>query len=185
MPPLPPPFATDPITPVYQAILSALTGWAGWMNLVTTPRNSSGNINDLTQPRFAVRSAKDIVQPGDLPEITLLQRKFQLAPYGSNSRVSEWWMEFPLVQTNSNRLQITTINALTWQTFMALVKAGDTLGIPYVRGWEVTDGGEDVPILETMRPSVFARETTMIVAVLNIRVHMYADKLSLFNASLT
>jgi hypothetical protein len=125
----------DPFTQAYQAIRDALQGWSGFAALV-----KEANWDDFTE--FARQNAKGGLMPADAPTASLVPTTFTLRPFGSNSKVSQIEHGFQLV-TATDVLKVLKVNAVKYQTLVALVKAGDDLGLPgLVSDWNVT-GGQD------------------------------------------
>ena len=151
----------DPFTTTASAILAALRASAGFTAMV-----APGNVIDMTADCF--EQFKKQVQPADLPEVILLQGEFVLQPFGTNSRTSDLSQTWQMIVTHDS-LRVKPLNALKYQTMVALLKAGSTLGLGgLVRGWEITDGRDDA-----LGQNQWKRGTARWVSVLAITVEMY------------
>lgn len=127
--------ALDPFTQAYQAIRDAMRDHAGFASLVKI-----ANWDDFSE--FATHNAKGGLQPADAPTASLVMTTFAMRPFGSNSKVSQIEQGFQLV-TATDVLKILKVNQVKYQAFIAMVKAGDDLGLPgLVSDWNVT-GGQD------------------------------------------
>jgi hypothetical protein len=125
----------DPFTQAYQAIRDAMRNHAGFSSLVKL-----ANWDDFSE--FASNNAKGGLMPADAPTASLVMTTFMLRPFGSNSKVSQIEQGFQLVSA-TDVLKILKINAVKYQTLIALVKAGVDLGLPgLISDWNVT-GGQD------------------------------------------
>jgi len=126
----------DPFTQVSQRIATVLQAYPGFSALV-----NPGNFRQMTQANFT-KFAENI-STADTPEFVLLQTGFNLKPFGSTSQKAELTQAFQLIQT-ANNLVVTPVNKLKFAIFVALFKAGDTLGLDgLVMNWEITGGLDD------------------------------------------
>ena len=156
---------SDPFTRASQAIASALLAWPGFASLVR------GNLVDMTSGRFERFKAE--VQSGDLPEVAIVQGDFVMHPFGGDSRSVELAQSYRLMMTFES-LNVVAVNALKYQTCIALLKAGPALGLDgLVRRWQVTSG-QDNP----SGPSAWTRGTERWFSALTIEVEMYLDRAS-------
>jgi len=134
--PLPSETQPDPITATYRRIRAILLGHGGFTAIV-----NPGNFPDMSLPAFS--QIKPNVQPGDLPEVLLFQSGFRMLLFGRNSLSCEIVQTFDLV-TTIDKLQVTPLNAVKWQSFVALSAGGIDLGLPgLVRDWMLQDGADD------------------------------------------
>lgn len=133
------PDQTDPFTLVHGALWTALTTFDDWAALVR-PGNRVRFDAGGTGP---AKASMDSLQPGDFPEVVLLQGPFEWAPFTLNAAACGLTQTYPLVLT-ARDYNIVPLNALKWQTLRALVKAGGHLGMPeLVRRVTVRDGTDD------------------------------------------
>jgi hypothetical protein len=154
----------DPFTQIARAILAALQADCGWAALV-----KPGNVIDMTASTF--ERFKSQLQPGDVPEVILLQGDFNLQPFGGNSRIATLEQTYALVTTHDS-LRVAPVNALKYLTLVALTKAGPSLGLQgLVRGWEITQSADDA-----LGQKQWRRGTQRWVSVLSIRVNMYLPR---------
>jgi hypothetical protein len=152
---------TDPFTSTASAILGALRASAGFTAIV-----APGNVIDMTADCF--EQFKKQVQPADLPEVVLLQSEFELRPFGINSHTCDMSQTWQMIVTHDS-LRVRPVNALKYQTMVALLKAGASLGLSgLVRGWEITDGRDDA-----LGQNQWKRGTARWVSVLAITVELY------------
>jgi hypothetical protein len=151
----------DPFTQTSRAILESLQADAGWASMV-----KPGNVVDMTADSF--ERFKQQLQPGDVPEVILLQGEFKLKPFGANSRMAEMEQSYQLIVTHDS-LRVRPVNRLKFQTLIALAAAGPSLGFEgMIRQWEITQGEDD-----SIGQKQWRRGTQRWVSVLSIRVSMY------------
>jgi hypothetical protein len=151
----------DPFTQTSAAILGSLRADVGWASMV-----KPGNVIDMTAASF--ERFKLQLQPGDVPEVILLQGAFKLRPFGASSRVTEMEQSYQLIVTHDS-LRVRPVNQLKFQTLIALAKAGPSLGLEgLIRDWEITEGEDDA-----IGQKQWRRGTQRWVSVLTIRVSMY------------
>jgi hypothetical protein len=154
----------DPFTQTSQAILGSLLADAGWASMV-----KPGNVIDMTADSF--ERFKVQLQPGDVPEVILLQGAFTLKPFGASSRMTEMEQSYQLIVTQDS-LRVRPVNHLKFQTLIALAKAGPSLGLEgLIRDWGITQGEDDAEGRKQWR-----RGTQRWVSVLTIRVSMYVAR---------
>jgi hypothetical protein len=162
---------TDPITQVYSALWSALNAWHGFTDLVRVQV-------DLTQPQYAsIEALPPTVRDADLPEVTLFEGRYTLAPFGRSSQVAEIQQEYRLVCA-TNSLQVIPINAVKYNVLVALLKAGDTLGLDgLVYSYVIYKGSDDTSRMALGTNVV--RGVDRYTSLLSIRVSMYLDRATL------
>jgi len=157
----------DPFTQTYQAIRAALLAWPKFSALV-----KPGNFPDMSDTKF--ERFKPEVAPGDLPEVALLQGAFKLTPFGCNSRVFSAMQTYPLIAT-FNLLQVTPVNVLNFEFGRAMLKAGENLGLPFIRTWDITASNDDA-----FGQQEWKRGTMRWVSVSQITVQMDLDQRTIF-----
>ncbi len=156
----------DPFTRCARAISAALLGAPGFAALVR------GRVVDMTSPQFE-RFSTD-VQPGDLPEVAVVQGAFAMVPFGSNSRVADISQHFDLRMTFDSLWSV-PMNAVKYQAFIALLRSGPTLGLDgLVRGWQIV-GGRDSPDGQTN----WTRGAVRWISILGIQVEMALNAVQL------
>lgn len=157
----------DPITQVYRKVRQTLLD-----RFVAVPDPDTGkpmvrpgNVPDLSDRSF--QTFKRQVQPGDLPEVVVVQGAFALQPFGVNSLVSTVRQTFPVIDT-FDRMTVTQGNVLKFHALIALLQAGDDLGLRgLVRSWEITGGADDV----FGKPD-WTRETERLTSVFSVTVQL-------------
>jgi hypothetical protein len=134
----------DIFTTVSQAITTALNQAPIFTALVKT-----NNLIDMTSSQFAkLNQFKAEVQPGDLPEVILLQTNWGFAPFAShNSRTSDFAQTYALIMT-LDKLASIPLNKLKVAACAALMNAGGSprgdLSLPgLVRGFNIPMGADD------------------------------------------
>jgi hypothetical protein len=155
---------TDPFTASAEAILAALRGSGGFTSIVP-----AGNLIDMTADTF--ERFKTTIQSADTPEVVLLQEAFRLEPFTAGSRAAEIDQTFQLITTYDSLLA-GPMNALKFQTLLALARAGPSLGLEgLVRQWSITDARDDA-----FGPKQWRRGTERWVSILAIEVRMYLSR---------
>jgi hypothetical protein len=155
---------TDPFTAAAQAILCALRASSGFTSIV-----AAGNLIDMTAQTF--EQFKSTLPSADTPEVVLLQDAFELKPFTAGSRAAEIDQTFQLVATHDS-LRTGVVNALKYQTLLALARAGPSLGLEgLVRQWSLTGGHDDA-----FGPKQWRRGTQRWVSILAIEVSMYLPR---------
>lgn len=154
----------DPFTQIARTILRSLLADSAWAALVRP-----GNVIDMTSDTFEQFKSK--LQPGDVPEVILLQGDFTLRPFGGNSRIATLEQSYGLITTHDS-LRVAPVNALKYLTLVALTKVGPSLGLEgLVRGWEITQSTDDA-----LGQKHWRRGTQRWVSLLSIRVSMYLPR---------
>jgi hypothetical protein len=164
--PLPSEQQPDPITATYRRVRSLLLSHDGFTDIVRP-----GNFPDMSAASFV--QVKPQIQPGDLPEVLLFQSAFRMLPFGRNSMSAEVVQTFDLV-TTIDKLQVTPLNAVKWQSFVALSNGGGDLGLTFVRDWQLQDGADDA-----FGQSQWKRETLRYVSMLRIVVTLSISRQSI------
>ncbi len=154
---------TDPFSAVYAALWAGLESFADFAALVKVRNRLRFDVPGVRNP------TRETSAPADLPELTLLQGAFRLAPYTTNALACDVAQAYPVVIAIDD-LQVVKLNAVKWQAFRALLAAGHDLGLPYVRRWTIEDGRDDPA---ARRLSGDARRWA---AVLTINVEMSLSK---------
>jgi len=128
---------TDPITQASQAILTALKSSAAIAALI-----AAGNIVDMTSAQFA--NFRSQYQNSDYPLLVLLQKDFELKPFGVNSTVASISQSFALLVMHDTT-RPPTANAIKFAVLAALLNAGSSLGLDgLVRDFVLTGGADDI-----------------------------------------
>lgn len=157
---------TDPITQTYQAIRGALMSWIGFTAFV-----KAANVWDMSDKKFVPGMAQKGA-PADFAEVALMQGQFILSPFGLNSKVASIRQSYPLVSV-SRTLSTTAMNCLKYQMLIALLKAGDNLGLPHVAEWDITGGSDSFNRKEWTQGET--RWTTM--ATINVLMNVSKQQL--------
>jgi hypothetical protein len=119
---MPLPAVVDPLTLVHRQLWSALTGFADWAALVTLTNRIRFDAGE-PDPVKAVREATD------LPEVGLVEGKFDWQLFDFDASAGNFTHSFQLVATHAD-LNLIPVNTLRWQTLRALTKVGPYLGLP-------------------------------------------------------
>jgi hypothetical protein len=155
---------TDPFTMAAGAILSALRASPGFTSIVP-----AGNLIDMTADTF--ERFKTTLPSGDTPEVVLLQEAFRLLPFTAGSRSAQIEQTFQLIATQDS-LRTGPLNALKYQTLLALAGRGASLGLDgLVRQWSLSDGRDDA-----FGPKQWRRGTERWVSIVAIEVTMYLSR---------
>lgn len=154
---------TDPFTQTYQAIRAALLAWAPLTQIV-----KPGNMPDLSATNF--ERFKPEVQPGDLPELLLMQGVFQCLPHGRNSMTVSASQTFPVVLTFDS-LKLVPVNLLKFEVLRSMADAAPDLGLPFIGNFDVTQCGDDA-----FGKPEWTRKTERWVSLLQINVVMNFDR---------
>lgn len=113
--------------------------------------------------------------PADVTEVMLIPGGFRLTPTGINSKAVGGEQSFTL-QILELRATIERLNAVKWETFVALVRATtgqQPFGLSFVRSWRVENSRENRQRNEDNKPAGDW------IAVLDIVLEMYWDKSTL------
>jgi hypothetical protein len=166
---------TDPITQVYSAIWSALNNWHGFTDIVRVQV-------DLTQAQYAsIEALLPAVRDADLPEVTLLEGRYSLAPFGRTAQSADIRQEFRLVCA-VNSLQVIPINAIKYHVLVALLKAGDALGLEgLVYDYAIADGNDTTAT--AVLGTEISRGVDRYSSLMSINVGMYLDRAALLSLS--
>jgi hypothetical protein len=155
---------TDPFTAAAGAILSALRASPGFTSIVP-----AGNLIDMTSDLF--ERFKTTLPSGDTPEVVLLQDAFRMLPFTAGSRCAQIEQTFQLITTQDS-LRTGPLNALKYQTLLALGAQGASLGLDgLVRQWSLADGHDDA-----FGPKQWRRGTERWVSIVAIEVTMYLPR---------
>jgi hypothetical protein len=167
--------SSDPITLVYSAIWTALNNWHGFTDLVRVKV-------DLTQAQYAsVEAFLPTARDADLPEVTLLEGQYTLAPFGKTSQSADIQQEFRLVCA-TNSLQVVPINALKYHVLVALLKAGDALGLEgLVHDYSIASGNDATASMAL--GTEISRGVDRYCSLMSINVGMYLDRAALLSLS--
>ncbi len=167
--------STDPITQVYSAIWTALNNWHGFTDLVRVQV-------DLTQPQYAsIEALIPTVRDADLPEVTLLEGRYSLAPFGKTSQSADIRQEFRLVCA-VNSLQVIPINTVKYNVLIALLKSGAALALDgLVYDYTITDGNDSTT--GAALATDISRGVDRYSSLMCINVGMYLDRASLLSLS--
>jgi len=135
----------DPITRASQAILSALKSSTAIAALI-----SAGNIIDMTSAQFV--NFRSQHQNSDYPLLLLLQKDFELKPFGVNSTVASISQAFQLLVMHDPTRQ-PTANAIKCAVMAALLNAGSSLGLDgLVRDVQLASGTDDIVPTSLQKP---------------------------------
>lgn len=153
----------DPFTAAHAAIWYALEQHHGFCSLVKKR-------NRIIMVAESFYRFKDEVLASDLPEACLVQGRFNLMPFGSNSRSSEFSQSYSLIIV-ADDLKVVPVNQIKYQTAIALLKAGDTLGLPCIRSWNITDASDDA-----LGQREWTRKSERWLSTLTIGVSLYKQR---------
>jgi hypothetical protein len=164
--------STDPFTQAYSAVWTALNAHAGFTALVRV-----NNRNDLTGSAPGTR--KGAAQYADFGEVSLIPAGFVAAPFGSNSKVADLSQSLQLVTATERITDVGKLNAIKFQTMVALAKAGPNLGLDGLcSGWTVSGGQENIG-LNLVAGIDVTHGKNGLVALLTIDVAMYMTRAEL------
>lgn len=163
------PFQPNPFTEVYQTIRTGLLAYAPFAALV-----KDKNFRDATDPTF--NRFRDEIAPSDTPEIILVQGKRELKPFGRNSQVADFSLSYPIIATFDSTLRVVPVNDVIYAGFIAMLKLGDDLGLPYVRSWDIAAAGDD-----PFGQQEWKRGAMRYLSLLQINVEMYQSRQTLKN----
>lgn len=128
---------SDPFTQANLAIWNALASYPGFSSLVRV-----GNRLGTTSQNVPLNKSRGTyADTADAGQVRIQEAGFTLSPFGSNSRISESRQSYG-VQFTTQALTTTPLNRLKWNALKALKRAGDDLGLPFVRGWSITEASE-------------------------------------------
>ena len=151
----------DPFTAAHQAIFAAFQNYAPLAALVLP-----GNFVDTTDPLF--QQFKPGITAGDTPQLKILQDDFTLPPFGGNSTTVQFTQTYR-VMICTDVLRVVPLNQVKYLALIALVKAGPTLGLSCVSGYQVQAGRDDTKSPESEK----SRRWT---AAFNISVQLYLSR---------
>jgi hypothetical protein len=161
----------DPFTIVSQAITAALNASTSFLGLVQV-----ANLIDMTTAQFAnYNQFAPEVQPGNLPEVILLQANWNFMFNSVNSRTSGIPQNFHLMMT-MDKLASVPLNQLKTSVVAALTKKGSVLGLDgLVAGWNAAGAMDDgMP-----NNNWFKRGRQRFFSTLVIRVQTYMNTVQL------
>lgn len=128
----------DPFSIAHQALWDALTSYQPWDALV---KGNKVQVNQGIQ--FPPKFEEESFQPGDAPEVTILQGPFQEELFTMNSLACRFVQSYPLILIAADH-NILPVNALKFQTARAILSAGPHLGMPkLIRSVDMTRGQDD------------------------------------------
>lgn len=128
---------SDPFTQANLAIWNALTAYPGFADLVRV-----GNRLGTTSRNVPLdKSRGTYADTADAGQLRVQEAGFTLSPFGSNSKVSESRQSYS-VQLTTQSMRATPLNRLKWNALKALKRAGDDLGLTFVREWSITEATE-------------------------------------------
>ena len=153
----------DPFTQAARAIVAALQASPGFTAIVRP-----GNVIDMSAAQFNSLPAQ--AQAGDLPQVAIIQSTFSISIVGPSSRSSQLTQSF-ILSTTLDTLNSQPLNALKYQTFLALLKSGADLGLPgLLRTWSLSAGKHD-----PAGNSAAARASARWTSLLTLTMEMYID----------
>jgi hypothetical protein len=160
----------DPFTAAHQAIFAALQNYAP-LAAVVLP----GNFVDTTDPLF--QQFKPGITAGDTPQVQILQDEFVLPPFGGSSTTVQFTQSYRVFFC-TDVLQVVPLNQLKYLSLIALVKAGPTLGLTYVKSYEVKTGRDDCGLGKTPSSSIQSQlqNSQRWAAAFVINVEMYLSR---------
>lgn len=127
----------DPFTQAYEAIWTALAARADWAELFTVGRRADKI--DVTD------RLKEIIKAGNLNGIVALdQSQYVMQPFGANSLIVSATQTYVLSVATATPA-LAKVNAIKWQTFLALRAAGPSLGLPSIITAWVIQQAQDRP----------------------------------------
>jgi hypothetical protein len=133
----------DPFTVCNKAIFDALLvgeplkTWVRPQSRVSTvPRTDGAGFAD--SPAAAVP-----LDPAHSPALLVTQGGFLLLAQGRNSRTFDGQQTYT-IQFATDVLDVVPLNLVKWEVWKALVRAGDTFGLSFVRGWASSQAQEGV-----------------------------------------
>lgn len=166
---------TNPFTEAGQAILAALLHNPAFSTEGNDARVRIGNRLVVWSNTPGARTVDKQVNraPADSPEVLLTQNGFGMSPAGMNSKTANAEQTYTL-QLLDTRATVERLNALKWETFLAILRATHgqrhPFGLTYVHDWRIDNATEGRPLDAENRP------TGDWVAVLNIVLGMYWNK---------
>lgn len=135
-----------------------------------------GNLIDMSSATIL----KGSLAPADTSEVVLAQGPFVLKPFGSNSLSGDFQQSYPIIITQDN-LALINGNAVKWAVLGALFRMNPNapdLGLyGLVRGWNITDGRDDM-----FGMSRWKRDSSRLVSLLTINVDFYVPRATLATA---
>jgi hypothetical protein len=102
------------------------------------------------------------------PTVEVTQGAFTMRPNGPNSRTVGFSQEYQVRVSSGAVSGLDAHNALKWYGYMALLREGDTLGLPFVGSWSVTQASDESPDEGDKFPETEAAFT--------VSVEMYWDR---------
>jgi len=153
----------DPFTSAHEAIFTAFQNHPPLAALVLP-----GNFVDTTDPYF--QQFKPGTQAGDTPQVKILQDEFTLPPFGGNSTSVEFTQSYRVLLT-TDVLCVVNLNQLKYLILQAMVKAGTTLGLSFVKSFELQSGKDDFK-----RPPDETQQSQRWVSVFTIRIQFYLSR---------
>jgi len=159
---------TDPITQASQALLTALKSSAAVAALI-----AAGNIVDMTSAQFV--NFRSQCQNSDYPLLVLLQKDFELKPFGVNSTVASINQSFALLVLH-DPTRPPMANTIKFAVLAALLNAGSSLGLDgLVRDFLITSAADDIEPASGQKQRPAGRWSS----VLTIKVSMDVSRQSL------
>lgn len=169
--------ADDPFTQTQKAIFDALLAFPQFAELVRVGNRLSSvqrsGVPRIDKPRG---TPADYAKPGAYVasgELKVSEAGHRLRPFGSNSRIAEAAQSFAVSLTTA-AVDSVPLNRLKWRAMQALYLAGDDLGLPFVRGWDISDAGEEP---SSTNPDGTTRQGW--VTAFNVNVEMYWPRATL------
>lgn len=170
----------DPFTQANKAIFDALMAFPQFGELVRVGNRFSSVKRTGAVPLTVNKGSTgpsgpaDFLAPASLTdggEIRVTQSGFLLSPFGSNSKVSEAEQTYDVgIATDSP--DATRINRLKWFGLRALLRAGSDLGLPFVRGWTISQASESNAKVEENRQAGWSTAFSVNVAMYWTRANL-------------
>lgn len=155
----------DPFSQIYQAVRGFMMADSVLNGIIKT-----GNFYDVSDPDF-FQPKQQSLNVADTPEFIMVQGKFALHPYGTNSKIASFVQNYPLI-TNYADLSLSVLNKVKYRTMVAFKNAGGDLGLKgLVEKWIITDGEDDPFGKRDLK-----RDQIRFMAILNIVVTGYIDR---------
>jgi hypothetical protein len=164
--------AIDPFTECNKRIWDVLVAHQPFKDLFKhAGRDRPGN-RLSTVPREGFNTANKerlTMGPADAGEVLVTQRGGRFPSKGENSRIINGRKVYG-VQIATDRTDVVLMNRFVWHGLCALHRAGDDLGLSFVREWDLE------PVQEGFNP---VRGTLMWAAVFDVTVSMYWTRASI------
>jgi len=163
------PYIIDPFTQVYEKI---------WETLTNAPEVSRRvkPVNRIMRTGQRVGPFRDTVTAADLPELDVVPAGGEANPFQTSTSGQFLQMFDVQVSAGGMSLDRSQLFPLKWAVLKAVARAGDTLGLDFVKSVRITDMAEG-PTLRDERQAVGWQAIIRVQVVLFItRVHLVATE---------